>query len=749
LAAVEPSSGTQNEVEQINADVDRLDPELDALLDRANQSLAQSASFLELADLQRQLAYTAAPLDAGERVLEVEAQRVGKALDDIAQAQQVWSATRSRPETLAAEALVGGSVQRSIDELDQAASDLNAWRVRVLALSDRLTDRIAAVNAMNDRLQAAQTADRTNLFVPRAPLWQSGFGAELRNELPGVPEQLRSFSGRMAAYVRNNPRPLVLQALAAALLMFGFGRLSARARERLGRDAEDSRLLDRPYAAALLLALLGASFFHPLAPSGFLQAFAIVALVPAARIVLRATDRASLSLFIGLFVLTILDRITLALAPLPAIAHTTLILLLAAAFGLAFWFKRRLQLENDNPWLRHAVNLVMLLLALAFMAGLGGWSDLATLLGRGTLASIYAGLFICALVVALQPFVLYLLTSPTLRRSHMFERNTGLLRRHVERALRWIGGMLWLYFVLRATGLINWAETALQALLNLGISVGAFSLTTGGVLAFVLTLVVARQIARVIDEILREDFYPRRSLQRGMADALSALVRYGIYTIGFLAALAAAGIQFSQLSILLGGFGIGLGLGLQDLVKNFAAGLTLLGERRLNVGDALQIPGQDIFGRVRAIGMRATVVRNWNGSEVIVPNADLVSGAVTNWTLSDPLRRIEIPIGVAYGTDPAQVIALLLDVARSNDRVLKDPPPQTLFKGFGDSSLDFVLRAWTDQDHEVVASDLTLALNHRFVDAGIEIPFPQRDLHLASVSPEVRAALSGRDEPKK
>jgi small-conductance mechanosensitive channel len=207
-------------------------------------------------------------------------------------------------------------------------------------------------------------------------------------------------------------------------------------------------------------------------------------------------------------------------------------------------------------------------------------------------------------------------------------------------------------------------------------------------------------------------------------------------------ALAAAGVELNQLAIMLGGLGIGIGLGLQDLVKNFAAGLTLLFERRVHVGDAVQIPSHAIFGRVIAIGIRASVIRNFNGVEVIVPNNDLASGAVTNWTLSDRLHRIEVPVGVAYGTDPDRVVALLLDVARSNDQMLSEPAPQALFKGFGESSLDFVLRAWTDEEYEPRTSELALAVHRRLCEAGIAIPFPQRDLHLASVAPEVHAALS-------
>jgi len=265
------------------------------------------------------------------------------------------------------------------------------------------------------------------------------------------------------------------------------------------------------------------------------------------------------------------------------------------------------------------------------------------------------------------------------------------------------------------------------------------------VLSFVLTLLTAMLLARTLNAVLEEEVYPRTQLPRGIPYALSTLTRYAIYSLGFLFALAAAGIRLNQLAILLGGLGVGVGLGLQDLVKNFAAGLTLLVERRVHKGDALQVPSQDVFGRVLAIGMRATVIRNWNGAEVVVPNAELVSAPVTNWTLSDLLRRLEVPVGVAYGTDAERVVELLLGVAHSNPSVLAYPIPQALFQAFGDSSLDFVLRVWTDAEYERTAplmSELAIAIQRSLGEAGIAIPFPQRDLHLATVTPAAGAALA-------
>ncbi|HEB88534.1 MAG TPA: mechanosensitive ion channel, partial [Deltaproteobacteria bacterium] len=183
----------------------------------------------------------------------------------------------------------------------------------------------------------------------------------------------------------------------------------------------------------------------------------------------------------------------------------------------------------------------------------------------------------------------------------------------------------------------------------------------------------------------------------------------------------------------------------QNVVNNFVSGVILLFERPIQVGDTIQLG--ELLGDVRRIGIRSSTVRTWEGAEVIVPNASLVSDQVINWTLSDRQRRIDIAVGVAYGTDPELVIELLTEAARAHPDVVSIPPPAVHFLGFGDSSLDFQIRAWTGSFSRWLAirSDLTVAANTALRDAGIEIPFPQRDLHLRSVDEGVGRAL--RDEP--
>lgn len=232
-------------------------------------------------------------------------------------------------------------------------------------------------------------------------------------------------------------------------------------------------------------------------------------------------------------------------------------------------------------------------------------------------------------------------------------------------------------------------------------------------------------------------------LARGLPSTISTTSRYVIIGVGLLIAASIAGFDLSQITLILGALSVGIGFGLQTIVNNFISGIILLFERPIQVGDTVQVG--DLLGVVREIGIRASNVRTYSGAEVIVPNSELVSGQVINWTLSDRYRRLELDVGVAYGNRPADVIAILEAVIDKHEGALKTPAPFVRFRGFGDSSLDFRVYVWVDYDEGLKETSAILsAIYDALAEAGIEIPFPQRDLHLRSVSEAARDALQGK-----
>jgi small-conductance mechanosensitive channel len=217
--------------------------------------------------------------------------------------------------------------------------------------------------------------------------------------------------------------------------------------------------------------------------------------------------------------------------------------------------------------------------------------------------------------------------------------------------------------------------------------------------------------------------------------------------LGLLVALAAAGFEVSQLALVIGALGVGIGLGLQNVVNNFVSGLILMFERPIQPGDVVEVSGTS--GKVREIGMRATTLSTFEGADVVVPNGVLLNEKLINWTLSDMDRRIDVNVGVAYGNDPKHVLELLMEVTRSTPGIAAEPAPAVLFSGFGPSALDFAIRSWTNNfgDWVKIRSDLHVRVYEALRHAGIEIPFPQQDLHLRTISPAAGDLLSGRRPP--
>jgi small-conductance mechanosensitive channel len=219
----------------------------------------------------------------------------------------------------------------------------------------------------------------------------------------------------------------------------------------------------------------------------------------------------------------------------------------------------------------------------------------------------------------------------------------------------------------------------------------------------------------------------------GVRHAVGAIVRYIVVSLGLIVILQTAGINLSTLTVLFGALGVGVGFGLQSITNNFVSGIILLLERPIKVGDRIEVG--EVHGDVVNISPRATTIVTNDNIAIIVPNAEFISSRVVNWSYTDRDVRFNFPIGVSYSSDPERVRDVLLELARVHPGVLKDPPPTVLFHEFGDSSLNFILRVWTRQFATipgVLRSELNFAISRAFKEQGIEIPFPQRDLHIRS-----------------
>ena len=262
---------------------------------------------------------------------------------------------------------------------------------------------------------------------------------------------------------------------------------------------------------------------------------------------------------------------------------------------------------------------------------------------------------------------------------------------------------------------------------------GAGTVTIGGILMLIVLFALVVMAERLLQRLIIRRFLSKTRLQSSLQYGLSRIFGYLLMAIGFYIAFQIAGFDLSSLAIVAASLGVGVGFGLQNIINNFVSGIIILAERPISIGDRIDVAG--VAGRVTKIQLRSTTVVTNDNITMIVPNADFISNTVTNWSHGDPKVRIRVPVGVAYGTDLKLLQDLLLEAAVEHPKALSDPLPLVMFNEFGDSSLNFELAVWTEEMTATpihFTSQMNFIIEKKLRDNDIEIPFPQRDLHVRS-----------------
>ncbi|MEN8693035.1 MAG: mechanosensitive ion channel domain-containing protein [Desulfobacterales bacterium] len=501
-------------------------------------------------------------------------------------------------------------------------------------------------------------------------------------------------------------------------------------------------LAARPFSAGLFFGYMSTSIIYEYqaVPGLWKLANTMIAGISFSRLVAGLIEAPWKRHFInGLITILIITRLLDVLGiPLPIFRLYTF---LASAVGLFFCLRmaKESTLSEKSVIYNWSLRFGALFFAVIIIAELWGQRALASHLFVSLIRSVAIILVFTLFMYMIRGGLEWLFKSSPLRRAALLQgddTDTIIVRlSHFINIVIW--GLVLLPAILMVWGVYDSLEDATRGLLALGFNLGSQRITVGLLIGVGGIVYGSFLVSWILQKLLVDEVLFKRRIEMGVRHSIARLAHYAVMLFGFLLALSTLGFEISKITILLSALGVGIGFGLQSIVNNFVSGLILLFERPVRVGDTIEIDGK--WAEINRIGIRATTVQTLDRADLIIPNADLISNQVTNWTLRNRFARLIIPVGVAYGSNVSLVMETLMECAKSNPKVANHPPPKVLMLSFGESTLDFELRVIVrDFDDRIeVKSALHQEIDLRFREANITIAFPQMDLHLHGIKEAV------------
>jgi len=682
---------------------------------------------------------------------------IDKSIFELKVITSTWEASRkiAREENLPDEVL-----SRIADILSISQSTDKSLKNKIdslYVLQNSLTDYQISIDEVLDFLTQKREELMSDYFLRDSePIWNAGDSTlqtnRIKNNIKDTANQnLRSID----LFLENNKNQAYKHLIIAVLIILFLYYIGKNIKKNEDPDMgvrfnEAQFFLKNYIASGLLLSFIFTSFIYTNIPAAVLELVSVFIMIPALFLIRIFADRKLNIIFLSLVILFLIEEILVFLDPKTLLSRIILVIENLVIIWVLFQAIRKknfFQEKFNFKWAKFIVrfaNIMVIVIAISFLCNVFGFVNLAMILSDTTITVILVGILLVLTVKAISSVFIGLLFAKQLQVFYIVRNHSKYLIDKTYHILFYLAIFIWVRSFFVQFGLKDQISSWLYGLLDLKWRLGSEDSDTfisfGGIIGSVIVVIVTVYLTRIIKFILEEELFQHIKFPRGVPGAISMLVRYVIVAFGIFIALSYAGLDLGKFSLVAGALGVGIGFGLQGVVYNFIAGLILAFERPIQKGDTIELG--TLFGDVENIGVRSSTIKTYDGSEVIVPNGNLISNEVINWTLSDRKRRREVKIGVAYGVNPREVMQLLLDVTSKHEEVLPNPKPWPLFEGFGESSLNFRVLFWTHFDSGLtIQSEVAMMIYDALNNAGIQIPFPQRDLHVKPFDPTIQKTV--------
>lgn len=619
-------------------------------------------------------------------------------------------------------------IRAARDDIQIIKDQLAGRQRKLVILENQISQQAELIAYVLDLIGEARRQFEGSILVQNSyPLWDRrayqqtyqtltfNFGSSFLNDLRSSQQLIRLY----------NPWVIVSALLFILSIVLVF---ILRRTEQIKDETQKLGILKYPVSMALPVLLFSVIIFnHTSLPLGIINLLTLVMIIPILRIttlLIESSFKPLLYAFLAVLLIDVLRKLITASLPTERLI---LAIAAAAAIGVFAWpaFKLRQQkFTQQTLALRIAIPgvwLMILLLTISLLANILGYLKLAEVILEGALFSCFLAIVLLTGVRAAGVVIALLLRSPGAGRIAIFRLHGSAIQAGYGRVLAAVALLVWLVAALEFFTIRDHIFREIEQGLKRQISIGALRISAWDVILFFLVLIGGIVLARIIRFVVQEEILARLPLRHGLPNAISTLGYYILLVAVFLMSLVAAGVELTRFTVLTGALGVGVGIGLQNIVNNFVSGVILLFERPIRPGDVVEVAG--VEGKVKHIGVRASTIQTDQGAQVIVPNADLILKHVINWTFDHRQRRVHLPVRVAYGVELPRVIQILEEAAAANPAVLPNPKPSVEFIGFGEGGLQLELQFWLLQDERYISAknDVAAAANEALRAAGIEM----------------------------
>ncbi|MDN3641591.1 mechanosensitive ion channel [Lutimonas halocynthiae] len=728
--------------------------EIDSIVDVAGPKILQlvDSAFLNredvtLRDLKvRKVEWTnyKSVLSEYQGVIKNRSEEISKIINDVFYDINRWELTKAELANRSESKDMEDSFNKAIVVLEEIMSIAHLRLDSVFITQKKITELVLIIDEEISNIEFAENQRRKDYFVfDSKPIWQKGeklmIGDSIATEsissysliYKGVKENKTQFLD----FFHLNIKTFIFQIVFLILFMAFLIIANAKWKKNILSlknpiEIQAKTILKNPFLTTLSVGVLISAFFYDSMVPAYAEFHIMIVLFGTVLLLPKVTVK-KFSGFLWLLFLVYMINTFEAFIGIKAHLVRGLLILDALIIILSLILGRKIIKANPDAFsqiirpFKIISVFYMFLLVISIIANVIGMVALSNFITKAVIISLTFGVII---YLAIKVFTSIFILIFKFRSTTNIQTLTAMVKathQRIRPLLNFVGLLFWLFFTLNAFELNDYLINGYNDILAIEWRVGEMTISLGGLLAFAVIFIMTLVIAKLAATLFQDEWMVN-VLPRGVAPAISLVLRIVVIGLGLYAGFSAAGVDLSKLGFILGALGVGIGFGLQNVVLNFVSGLILAFERPINLGDTIEVDME--MGVVTNIGVRSSNIRAYSGAEVIIPNGDLISKKVINWTLSNRNRRSKVPMKTSPDADPERVIELFNEIALEHPNTSREPAPKTYFYGYGpDGNLNFALMYWTTfSDTLKTDSSIALAIFKALKEDGIQAPAPVR-----------------------